>query len=54
MHGQAPAVEGAVVSARDADYVRPCRHPRTIYDEREGTLYCLSCSSWVLDEADRG
>lgn len=32
-----------------ADPVRPCRHPRTEYDEKDGTLYCLTCQSWVLE-----
>lgn len=27
-----------------------CRHPRTVYNEQDGTLFCLSCQSWVIKE----
>lgn len=31
----------------------PCRHARTIYNERDETLFCLVCHSWVLPEDRR-
>lgn len=27
-----------------------CRHPRTVYNEQDETLYCLQCESWVLPD----
>jgi hypothetical protein len=35
-----------------SEQVRPdeCRHRRTTYNERDGTLYCLQCQSWVIPE----
>lgn len=33
-----------------SDTILPCRHRRTVYNERDDTLFCLSCGCWVLPE----